>query len=622
MEENNKKYAYDIESFPNLFTATFVNVDDESDVEVFVIGHDRNDRDKLISFIKSGFYTLIGYNSISYDDPMLRFLIQYGDYNKPHRIAKNVNDFSNRLIASKEGDTLVRALRYPRGERLWKTIDLMKILAFDKIGVSLKQTSINLKWHTIQDLPLPPTALVNESNVDMVLHYNMNDVLITKRLYEELEPIRTMREELGKIYGVDLSSASDSRIANLILEHTYETQYGKKASSLKNLRTPRPHVRLGDCIADFVAFNDPSLNELLDRISATIVYEHEKYRYSEEIFYAGNTFNLGIGGLHSNDAPGVFVSDEECLIQDMDVTSYYPNLIINNNFYPAHLGQSFIGVLKNLTERRIKAKETGNKVEADGLKITINSIFGKFGFEYFWLYDPKQLISTTLSGQLGMLMLVESLHEKGIEVLSCNTDGIVCKIPREKQELYYQAAKEWEEKTGLILEYTPYRRYIRRDVNNYITQKKDGEVKEKGIFMETIDLKKGYRMPIVAKALKRYFIDDIPIMETLKESKDIMDFCISQRSGSKFQIQYETTNGVEILQKTNRYYVSNNGGALVKYDPTTGKKIGLTVGNYVRVLNKYDKSTRIEEYDINYTYYLSEAEKVIQAIKPAQMSLF
>ena len=166
----------------------------------------------------------------------------------------------------------------------------------------------------------------------------------------------------------------------------------------------------------------------------------------------------------------------------MDVASYYPNLIINNNFYPEHLGPQFIDVLKKITAERLAAKKSGDKVKADGLKITVNSIFGKTGSEHFWLYDPKQFLSTTISGQMGLLMLVEGMYSNGIEVISCNTDGVVCKIRRDMLPKYYEIAKAWEKATGLELEFTPYKKYVRRDVNSYITVKEDGTTKKKEPF--------------------------------------------------------------------------------------------------------------------------------------------
>jgi hypothetical protein len=287
------------------------------------------------------------------------------------------------------------------------------------------------------------------------------------------------------------------------------------------------------------------------------------------------------------------------------------------------LGPKFIEVLKKITQERIEAKKSGDKIKSDGLKITINSIFGKLGYPYFWLYDPKQFISTTINGQLGLLMLVEGMHENGIEVISANTDGVVCKIPRSLEEKYYQIANAWEKKTGLELEFTEYKKYIRRDVNSYITEKYDGSIKEKGAFLTEIDLRKSYIMPIVSKAIREYFINDVPIMETLQNCKNILEFCISQKTGSNFQIELHTNDGVQLQQKTNRFFISNNGGTLLKRDKNNENRvIGLYVGNLVTILNDYNSQIPFENYDVNLSFYREEAMKIIHEIEPLQLSLF
>lgn len=613
------RYAYDVECFPNLFTVTFVNIDDDKDVKSFYIGFDKKDYPELLAFLDQEM-VLVGYNNHSYDDCMLRKLMESDASN----ITTVLHNLSGKLIDdNSRKDRSIIALRYPRGKNYkWKSVDLMRILAFDKIGISLKQTAINLKWHKIQDLPLEPTARVKPEELQMVMDYNLNDVLITKRLYEEISPIRKLREDLGKIYNVDLSSASDSAVANILLEKMYEDTTKRSVKEIKDRRTPRTNVALGDCIAKFVSFKSPELQELVKRISAQYVYFYQNYKYSDKIYYANCVFVLGTGGLHSEDEPGEFYTDSEYIIQDMDVASYYPNLIINNRFYPEHLGVGFISLLKKITNERLEAKHSGDVVKASGLKITINSIFGKFGLESFWLYDPKQLLSTTISGQLGLLMLVEKLHMAGIHVISANTDGVVCKIPRKLEAKYYEVAKEWEEETGLELEFTPYAKYIRRDVNSYITEKLDGSTKEKGAFLTSVDLKKAYRMPIVQKAIHAYFIDGVPVEKTLNDCKDIMEFCISQKTGSNFIVEFHQLSGITQLQKTNRYYISTKGGNLVKRDKVSGRIISLNVGKTAQILNDYDPSKSFEEYDVDLSFYQAEAEKVINEIRPIQMDLF
>ncbi len=42
--------------------------------------------------------------------------------------------------------------------------------------------------------------------------------------------------------------------------------------------------------------------------------------------------------------------------------------------------------------------------------------------------------------------------------------------------------------------------------------------------MYMADLSKGYDMPIVAKAVVAYFLEDKPVLETLYEATNILDF--------------------------------------------------------------------------------------------------
>ena len=616
-----KTFCYDIECFKNLFTVIFVNSEDDTDKKTFCIGLGRNDINKLKAFLKNEMI-LVGYNSIYYDDPMLRFLEEY----KGGMPEDALFQFSKSLISpnARHNKSLIR-FKYPRRIKYaWHPIDLMAILGLHNRGISLKQISINLRWHKIQDLPLDPVKSVDKDKLNLILEYNLNDVLITKALYEALYLERNLRRELSKLYRIDLMSASDSKMANLLLEHFYKTKLNIGKVTLKDMRTDRLKVLVGDCISPYIYFETPELQEVLARFSATYLYETARFSYKEKIYFAGCEFSLGIGGLHSRDKPGKFISDEEILIQDMDVVSYYPNMIINGNFSPEHLGKTFIDILRILTEERISAKKAGNKIKADGLKITINSIFGKLGYKYFWLYDPKQFISTTVNGQLGLLMLIEKLHLAGIKVLSANTDGVICAIQRDKLPEYYRVAKAWEKETNLVLEYTPYSKYIRRDVNSYITIKSNGGiVKEKGAFVTTQSLKKAYRMPIVPKALKNYFLYDIPVIETLEGCSDIFDFCISQKTGSNFKLELHTLGpcGIDIykLQKTNRFYITKKGGVLIKRSATNPRReIGLYVGERVYILNDYYEKTTFEEYDVDIGFYYKEVMKIINEIEPLQ----
>lgn len=378
-----------------------------------------------------------------------------------------------------------------------------------------------------------------------------------------------------------------------------------------------------------------------------IRYAMDKFAYKYSIEFDGNHYDFGIGGIHSKDAPGIFESDSFYQYIDSDVTSYYPMLIVQNGFVPAHLDRTaFIEIFFGIIQERIKAKKLGKEdvvkaLEAEALKILINASFGKFGSEYSWLMDHKAMISVTITGQLQLLMLIEMLSLIGIKTVSANTDGIICKVPVARMDEYKAKCREWEELVKMSLEYTHYDKYVRRDVNNYITIKSDDpnypqpvekRLKTKGIFITGMDLAKGFAQPIRAKALLNYFVYETPVSETIRKEVDITRFCFSQKASGGFDIQHSTLGDyygeeeVEHMQKTNRYYVTNSrkkGGSLTKEKREDDRvmRTSILAGEYVAMLNSYDVLAPIKSYGVDYGFYENEVEKVLNLIKPKHVQL-
>lgn len=132
-------------------------------------------------------------------------------------------------------------------------------------------------------------------------------------------------------------------------------------------------------------------------------------------------------------------------------------------------------------------------------------------------------------------------------------------------------------------------------------------------------------MRIVPIALSNYFIKGIPIKETILNHSDIYDFCLRLKTNSKstpiFKHFDESKNVIdEILPRTTRYYISNNGGSLYK-DFGEGRISGVNIGYSVTLFNKYIQK-EIKDYNINYNFYISEANKIKNAIINKQLYLF
>jgi hypothetical protein len=413
-------------------------------------------------------------------------------------------------------------------------------------------------------------------------------------------------------------------MANRLLEKLYSEKTGIEISDLKKLRTPREIIHFENVVFEDIKFETKELQIMLDELQGHKWFKSQPF-FKKKITFDGKIYQMGVGGIHSNDEPGIFESSETDDIIDADITSMYPNIIVNHNLKPSHLTFDFINIYRDLIQRRIKVKREGNISEADTLKITVNSVFGKTLNDHHWLYDPLVGLRTTINGQLYIMMLIEKLSLYGFKVISANTDGIVTIVPKIDRAKYELCCKQWCEQTNFNLEFTEYKKYIRRDVNNYITLKKDNKTKEKGVFVIDNTLQQGVDKPIISKALYRHFINGTDPEVTIRQSDNILEFCIAKRTDDKFINEFhhivDHDKKVVVLQKTLRFYMNTNGGYLYKKNPKDNKLITYCAGSSVAILNEGTKKN-IKDYSINYNYYIKECNKVINLIETKQLTLF
>lgn len=132
------------------------------------------------------------------------------------------------------------------------------------------------------------------------------------------------------------------------------------------------------------------------------------------------------------------------------------------------------------------------------------------------------------------------------------------------------------------------------------------------MYIKSLD--KGYDMPIVARAVVNYFVHNKPILETLYDSKNILDFCKTQNVGRQFHVEFTKSGKTEELQRFVRFYVTNNGGTLEKVNDNTKARSNMCAGKQVSIINTLNDE-RIEFRNINYTYYYEAALNIINPIK-------
>ena len=625
---------------------------------MFVIYKDQNDLIEYIEFLRTEVQALIGFNSLNYDYPMIHYILNDLHYYK--------SEFHN--------STLMNECLYLESSRIinlefsaiqpWKVqipqLDIFRILHFDNPNnrCSLKKVEFVIRFENVDDIDVGNIKHVTNDMVEKILEYNKNDVLATKKLVESCKNDIELRKNIQKIYksygNIDWMNFNDAKIGSEIFTVPLANRLGIEVRDLRQLRTERDRILVKDIVLPYINFKTEEFQSILDKFKKQHITGTKKPFEFKQIF-KGIEYVYGVGGLHACVKPNKYYSSEDYNIIEVDVASFYPNLAIRNKFYPEHLGEAFCEVYENMYDQRMEAKalaKSGENVEYNKLmvsvfKLALNGAYGKSNDKHSFLYDTKFTMSITINGQLLLSMLIERLvlRIKSLTMIYANTDGICFKIHKDDMELMRKIYHKWEEITKLELEEDPYKGIVVRDVNNYL-KIKDGNYPSqpksefydnsftkhatKGCF-EIVKTKNGkishaknWSSTIVQQALYLYYTEDIDIRKTILNHDNIYDFCLFHKNSwspktetpIEGYMSYNKNKGKLVkLNKSTRYYVSNDGGKLLKANQLTPHKLdNVHKGFKCTIFNKFINKN-IESYNINHSYYIQECYKIINVVE-------
>lgn len=602
----------DIESYPNYFLICFYFPHLEAGV--YFEGTNFN-RKKLRWVLQN--LTIVTFNGKSYDNPIMLYALLTEGVTE-----SDLFNMTTRLI--------VGGLR---SYELYNAIGIMHIEAVGMSDVdiielvplrpSLKLVAGRVHAPYMQDLPYAVGKHLEPHEMVEVLKYCWNDCINTQHARIQLKKALKLRTEMGKLYGVDLRSKSDAQIAEVVISRELMWRHGIVA---KVPKVPVGH-QFKYKIPDYIKYEHAEMNEALEIVRATTftVGEDKKVQMPKElkklsVTLNGSKYRMGNGGLHSSEQRVTHEEDDEYMLVDRDVASYYPAIIINSRLYPEHLGPSFLDIYKGIVDKRLVAKAAGDKSTADSLKITINGSFGKLGSPYSFLYSPELMIQTTLTGQLALLMLIDMLESAGFDCVSANTDGVVTKIKKDRKDEFDRIVGDWERRTNFVTEETRYSKLCSRDVNNYIAIKPDGTYKTKGCYSasisgegedESFTLGKNPTGQIINEAVCEYLVNGTSLEHTITTCTDIRRFLYVRRVKGGC-VDHEQTK----LGKVVRWYFGL-GAFFPLYDATSGNKVAGSDGSIPHM----DLSGDFPK-DIDYNSYLREAKRILNFDfkKPEQLT--
>ena len=623
----------------------------------FEVGKGINTLDKMVSYFeKKNDHYFVTYNGLRFDSQVLEYIIRTHDQWNELTGLEICN-----IIAQVASDTIHDSNfgvlpKYRESQLSFKILDLFEIHHFSNKNrmVSLKRLEFEMDLENIEEMPIHHDKInMTHEEIQITKDYCKNDVSATYQFYRVTigdtdHPLYRgdnrieLRQNIEEEFGIPCLNYSDSKIGDEMIKKYYCEQKGIEYKELPKKGFFRKSIDVRHCIAKYVEFQTPELQQFLKKIKKLTLGLQDDFK--EELHFYDNVYSFMKGGLHTENKPKIFEANDEYEIIDWDVSSYYPAIIINNGKYPYHLGKEFLSGYKQMFEKRLELKPLAKKDKkikgiVGALKLAVNSVYGKSSDMQNWIYDRQLTMFTTITGELSLMMLIEAYELRGIHVISANTDGVTIMVKKCDLELMKAINEWWMNLTSYELERADYQKIIFSTVNDYLAIKTDGEIKKKGDFLTDFELHKNKSARIVPLALEQYFVNNIPVEHTIRNHTNIFDFCLRQKASKDFHYEgiNRSTGNKNIYNKLIRYYISNTGEKLLKVknedsDSGAASVSQVEAGEWMAtVCNKLDKNHPLD--NINHAYYIEKAEKIINKIEtegkkrkvlvnPAQLSLF
>ena len=624
--------VFDIEVLKNIFTCTCKNTD-TGIINTFEISSRKVDIEELYNYFKQDCY-FVGYNNHHYDNPVLNYLFylftkDYFEYFSTRQITESVFRMSQIVIDKNSDFELWKEYKYAKN---FLSIDLLTMLYSKALRVSLKEMQVTMQYKNVEEFIVDWHQDLPEKDMDRLISYNINDVESTEELLYRCKNDLELRVSIEDEYGITCLSLDGVNTGMKILEQEYIKHTGISKQVLEQLRSPCDQIDLEKVIFPWISFNTPILKDLLNNMKQLHNVSPGRKGYENTFVFGGMKVTVGVGGIHGDCGIEIIKPSEDEILLDSDVSSLYPSMIIEHNLYPPHLGKEFLETYTNIRTRRLEAKKNKIKVVDKTLKLSLNGLSGNLQNEHSWCYSPFTVMQIRINGQLLLLKLSEQLLSIGCKLHQINTDGVLYTCKKAKYDELQRILKDWENLTKLKLETEEFVQFYQLAINDYFGLKSDNTVKKKGFFLTNIELGKGLSPKIIPEAIINYFIDGIPVEETITSCRDIRKFLQAEKTGKQWTVEYNE----QVQQRTNRFYVSNSGYYLWKWKlDETGKKQyqNMLKGYGVKLHNRlysdedlqwmYSQGETFQSiYDINYQYYTVQCLKIIEQLKPKQLNLF
>lgn len=561
--------TYDIEVLPQDWIMVFK----EGDNDYRVIHNNREELTTYIDTLTQNKSILVGFNNYHYDDVIVAGII----------LGKDPYKMSQDLIVNN------RTLPYKLN---LISLDVMQELP---LGVGLKSSEANLGLDIIETpIDFNLDRKLTDKELEMLIGYCKNDVDSTELLFKKRADYFQAKFEIVNEFGLDVPNVKKTRAV-------------LSSKVLKCSKYTAPRDRLHIDYDQHINWDiiPPAIKDFFSKCE----YDYRCGGDYKEIESRKLKYNLvgvphvyAFGGIHGAiekyNASGNFLH--------IDVSSYYPSLIIVDNYMSRASSEPQKFTELRDTRYRYKAqKDPRQKI----YKILINATFGAMKSEYNTLFDPKQANNICINGQIILTQLILELSNY-CQLIQSNTDGLVVKYKEADYETIVNIVKDFGNRFNLTFDIDKIIKIAQRDVNNYAIQFEDGHIEAKGRFAK---FEGGNFMQnsltIIDRALVNYYIHGKPVADTVIEAyknNDLAPFQIVCKMGSTYDGMYyeygeEGDTKLISTQHVNRVFATNDKKywGIYKRKGDSYQKIANTSEHNIihnGTLESFDKS----KLDLNY----------------------
>ena len=546
-----QEVVFDMEVFPEWWCMVYTDPDDMTEKRV-ITSDTPNYLMKIKKLIPAR--CLIGFNIKGYDLRILNGIIHQCDPYRLYELSKAIVETDDQTDPF-NNYTFWNKFNFCDLFDDWRFGSLKEFES--NIGMSIKESEISFDKCNLTD-----------DEKEEIIRYCKHDVEATVKMLEFRREYIDSKIMLSEMFNIPLSTAlksTNAKLCALVLEaepkkRTLDTKFVIPKKVEKYLRENLPE----NVISLFEYLNDDSkVVNLFD-----------------------NEITFGIGGIHSTYSENIVTkSDDEYVLMNIDVTSYYPNLMMKFNYLSRNVAKP--EKYEEIYNLRVELKKQANEeakingksekwkrlnAQQNALKLILNTTYGATKNKYNALYDEYQASSLCYLGQMLLAALANKIYTRiGATIIQTNTDGILIKVERNELDNVRVLVKEWEDLTGFTMEEDFIVMFFQRDVNNYIevtdNPKKPYKLKGKWTNQaeETIA---NLNAPVTHEALLLFYTQGVPIEDTVYHCNDIKKFCLTAKTGYTYsKTYYYYNNEPHLANKVNRVVATTDTrcGTIKKY---------------------------------------------------------